>query len=317
MKKRILFAIFAIAAVGMSSCGGHGSSLESAPSSSSEVFPAPDGSDLVGAFAEVAWNAAAPHFAGLESFAGDAFRDEEYPFPANPAVAEGFTGYSVDPARYPEGEPCPELDDIVIHGGIHQKIKVSPEAPFAPSMGFIGHEVDCLMLVVTGMYGSTWYMNMYGELYKTDYAILFLMSDGSSLFAGLEWDSGYVTSLYKYDGHPMNYLFNKTRLYYTASMIQSAVGRVPNFALHDFGVSFSLNEERTAIDGAFFKANWPEEVGNGGTRFGEGEIEIVGGLSEEIFEESIDVESLREEYGPEDEKAERLEASSDGLEAGL
>lgn len=285
--------------------------LALAATSCGEQGPAADGSDLVGAFAEAAWDAAAPHFEGLEPFAGDAFRDEEYPFPANPEAAEGFTGYispDGDPAaRYPKGEPCPELDDIVIHGGIHQKIKVSPEAPFAPSMGFIGHEVDCLMLVVTGMYGSTWYMNMYGELYKTDYAILFLMSDGSSLFAGLEWESSYFTSLYKYDGHPMNYLLNKTRLYYTASRIQSAVGWVPNYALHDIGVSFSLNEERTAIDGAFFKANWPEEVGNGGTRFGEGEIEIVGGLSEAVFEERIPVESLREEYGPEWERELRQE----------
>ena len=285
---------------------------------SDNPFPSPDGSDLVGAFAEAAWNAAAPHFEGLEPFAGDAFRpfagdafrDEEYPFPANPEAAEGFTGYispDGDPAaRYPEGEPCPELGDIVIHGGIHQKIKVSAEASFAPSMGFIGHEVDCLMLVVTGgMYGSTWYQSSEDTLYKTDYAVLLLMSDGSSLFAGLEWESSYFTSLYKYDGHPMNYLLNKTRKFYTASRIQSAVGWVPNYALHDIGVSFSLNEEKTALDGASFMTTWASEE-EGSYRFEE-EIEIVGGLSEEIFEESIDVESLREEYGPEWERELRQE----------
>ena len=288
-------AAVAVLALAATSCGGQG--------------PAADGSDLVGAFAEAAWNAAAPHFEGLEPFAGDAFRDEEYPFPANPEAAEGFTGYispDGDPAaRYPEGEPCPELDDIVIHGGIHQKIKVSAEASFAPSMGFIGHEVDCLMLVVTGMYGSTWYQSSEGTLYKTDYAVLLLMSDGSSLFAGLEWESSYFTSLYKYDGHPMNYLLNKTRKFYTASRIQSAVGWVPNYALHDIGVSFSLNEEKTALDGASFMTTWASEE-EGSYRFEE-EIEIVGGLSEEIFEESIDVESLREEYGPEWERELRPE----------
>ncbi len=54
-------AAVAVLALTATSCGEQG--------------PAADGSDLVGAFAEVAWNAAAPHFEGLEPFAGDAFRD--------------------------------------------------------------------------------------------------------------------------------------------------------------------------------------------------------------------------------------------------
>lgn len=288
-------AAVAVLALAATSCGGQG--------------PAADGSDLVGAFAEVAWNAAAPHFEGLEPFAGDAFRDEEYPFAGDPEAAEGFTGYispDGDPAaRYPEGEPCPELDDIVIHGGIHQKIKVPPEASFAPSMGFIGHEVDCLMLVVTGMYGSTWYTNMYGELYKTDYAVLLLMSDGSSLFAGLGWESSYFRSMFKYAGNPAEYLLNETPMGYKASFMQSVVGRVPDYDLCDFAVVFRPNEGKTAIGEASFAAAYASSAGDGYQL--EERIEILGGLSEAVFEEHIPVESLREEYGPEWERELRQE----------
>ena len=279
--------------------------LALAATSCGEQGPAADGSDLAGAFAEVAWNAAAPHFEWLEPFAGDAFRDEEYPFPANPEAAEGFTGYSVDPARYPEGEPCPELGDIVIHGGIHQKIKVSPEAPFAPSMGFIGHEVDCLMLVVSGMYGSTWYQSSEGTLYKTDYAVLLLMSDGSSLFAGLGWESSYFRSMFKYAGNPAEYLLNETPMGYKASFMQSVVGRVPDYDLCDFAVVFRPNEGKTAIGEASFAAAYASLVGDGYQL--EERIEILGGLSEAVFEERIPVESLREEYGPEWERELRQE----------
>lgn len=168
-------AAVAVLALAATSCGGQG--------------PAADGSDLVGAFAEAAWNAAAPHFEGLSAFEGDPFRKEEYPFAGDPEAADGFLGFASPDgdaaARYPKGGPCPELGDIVIHGGAHQRVRVSPDAAFAPSMGFIGHEVDCLMLVVTGMYGSTWYQSSEGTLYKTDYAVLLLMSDGPRFSPGL------------------------------------------------------------------------------------------------------------------------------------
>ncbi len=297
-------AAVAVLALAATSCGGHGSSLESASSSSSEVFPAPDGSDLVGAFAEVAWNAAAPHFEGLSAFEGDPFRKEEYPFAGDPEAAEGFTGYispEGDPAaRYPKGEPCPELDDIVIHGGAHQRLRVSPDAAFAPAMGFRGREVDALFLIVSGMYGSTMYIDPTGARYETDYAVLLLMSDGSSLFAALGWESTYIPSMFRYDGHPSEYLLADTSMGYKASFMQSVVGRVPDYDLYDFLVIFGHSEDETAIEDAIFAATWASEE-EGSYRFEE-KIEIVGGLSEAVFEESIDVESLREEYGPEVEK---------------
>lgn len=283
--------------------------LALAATSCGEQGPAADGSDLVGAFAEVAWNAAAPHFEGLSAFEGDPFRKEEYPFAGDPEAAEGFLGFvsrEGDPAaRYPEGEPCPELDDIVIHGGIHQKIKVPPEASFAPSMGFIGHEVDCLMLVVTGMYGSTWYQSYEGTLYKTDYAVLLLMSDGSSLFAGLGWESSYFRSMFKYAGNPAEYLLNETPMGYKASFMQSVVGRVPDYDLCDFAVVFRPNEGKTAIGEASFAAAYASSAEDGYQL--EERIEILGGLSEAVFEEHIPVESLREEYGPEWERELRQE----------
>lgn len=283
--------------------------LALAATSCGEQGPAADGSDLVGAFAEVAWNAAAPHFEGLSAFGGDPFREEEYPFEGDPEAAEGFLGFvswEGDPAaRYLEGEPCPELDDLVIHGGIHQKIKVPHEASFAPSMGFIGHEVDCLMLVVTGMYGSTWYQSYDGTLYKTDYAVLLLMSDGSSLFAGLGWESSYFRSMFKYAGNPAEYLLNETPMGYKASFMQSVVGRVPNYDLCDFAVVFRPNEGKTAIGEVSFAAAYASAAGDGYQL--EERIEILGGLSEEVFEERIPVESLREEYGPEWEKELRPE----------
>ena len=283
--------------------------LALAATSCGEQGPAADGSDLVGAFAEVAWNAAAPHFEGLSAFEGDPFRKEEYPFAGDPEAAEGFLGFvsrEGDPAaRYPEGEPCPELDDIVIHGGIHQKIKVSAEASFAPSMGFIGHEVDCLMLVVTGMYGSTWYQSYEGTLYKTDYAVLLLMSDGSSLFAGLGWESSYFRSMFKYAGNPAEYLLNETPMGYKASFMQSVVGRVPDYDLCDFAVVFRPNEGKTAIGEASFAAAYASSAEDGYQL--EERIEILGGLSEAVFEEHIPVESLREEYGPEWERELRQE----------
>lgn len=283
--------------------------LALAATSCGEQGPAAHGSDLVGAFAEVAWNAAAPHFEGLSAFEGDPFRKEEYPFAGDPEAAEGFLGFvsrEGDPAaRYPEGEPCPELDDIVIHGGIHQKIKVPPEASFAPSMGFIGHEVDCLMLVVTGMYGSTWYQSYEGTLYKTDYAVLLLMSDGSSLFAGLGWESSYFRSMFKYAGNPAEYLLNETPMGYKASFMQSVVGRVPDYDLCDFAVVFRPNEGKTAIGEASFAAAYASSAEDGYQL--EERIEILGGLSEAVFEEHIPVESLREEYGPEWERELRQE----------
>lgn len=305
MKTKLLFSISALLAVVTSSCALNGCTTSDDP------FPSPDGSDLVGAFAEAAWDAAAPHFEGLSAFGGDPFREEEYPFEGDPEAADGFLGFvswEGDPAaRYPEGEPCPELDDIVIHGGIHQKIKVPPEASFAPSMGFIGHEVDCLMLVVTGMYGSTWYQSYEGTLYKTDYAVLLLMSDGSSLFAGLEWESGYITSLYRYDGHPIDYLLNKTRMAYSASRIQSAVGWVNNYDLIDIAVDFTPSEDLSSIGRVAFCALWAEEGKTGKLVVENEEMEILGGLSEAVFEERIPVESLREEYGPEWERELRPE----------
>lgn len=279
--------------------------LALAATSCGEQGPAADGSDLVGAFAEAAWNAAAPHFEGLEPFAGDAFRDEEFPFPADSEASASFSGFASpegDPAaRYPEGEPCPELGDIAIHGGVHQKIKVASDAAFAPAMGFIGHEVDALFLVVSGMYGSTMYIDPTGARYETDYAVLLLMSDGSSLFAALGWESTYIPSMFRYDGHPSEYLLADTSMGYKASFMQSVVGRVPDYDLYDFLVIFGHSEDETAIEDATFAATWASEE-EGSYRLEE-EIEIVGGLSEAVFEESIDVESLREEYGPEVEKA--------------
>ena len=263
-------AAAAVLALAATSCGGQG--------------PAADGSDLVGAFAEVAWNAAAPHFEGLSAFEGDPFRKEEYPFAGDPEAADGFLGFASPDgdaaARYPKGEPCPELGDIVIHGGAHQRVRVSPDAAFAPAMGFRGREVDALFLVVSGMYGSTWYQSSEGTLYKTDYAVLLLMSDGSSLFAGLGWESSYFRSMFKYAGNPAEYLLNETPMGYKASFMQSVVGRVPDY-------------------------DYASSVGDGYQL--EERIEILGGLSEAVFEEHIPVESLREEYGPEWERELRQE----------
>ena len=305
MKSKLLFSISALLAVVISSC------VLTGCTPSDDPFPSPDGSDLVGAFAEAAWDAAAPHFEGLEPFAGDAFRDEDYPFAGDPEAADGFLGFvswEGDPAaRYPEGEPCPELGDIVIHGGAHQRVRVSPDAAFAPAMGFRGREVDALFLVVSGMYGSTWYQSSEGTLYKTDYAVLLLMSDGSSLFAGFEWESGYFTSLYRYDGHPIDYLLNKTRMTYTASRIQSAVGRVNNYDLIDIAVDFTPSEDLSSIGTVAFSALWPEEGQTGKCVVENKEMEIIDGLSEAVFEERIPVESLREEYGPEWERELRQE----------
>lgn len=288
-------AAVAVLALAATSCGGQG--------------PAADGSDLVGAFAEAAWDAAAPHFEGLEPFAGDAFRDEEYPFAGDPEAADGFLGFASPDgdaaARYPEREPCPELDDIVIHGGAHQRVRVSPDAAFAPAMGFRGREVDALFLVVSGMYGSTWYQSSEGTLYKTDYAVLLLMSDGSSLFAGLGWESSYFRSMFKYAGNPAEYLLNETPMGYKASFMQSVVGRVPDYDLCDFAVVFRPNESKTAIGEASFAAAYASSVGDGYQL--EERIEILGGLSEAVFEEHIPVESLREEYGPEWERELRQE----------
>ncbi len=302
MNKRLVLPLACLTAVFLASCevafdvSSSPSSLPSSLSSGLAVSP------LISEFTRQAWNAAAPHFDGLKTVEGPSQPFEEgYPFAIDSSASYDFDGFAYPgdaPVPYPEGEECPPLDDLLIHGGIRLRMAFDESAAFAPRMGFVGQEVDALCLVVTGMIGSSPFLDaVSGVEYDTDYAVLLLLSDGRSTFGALEWHSRDNPSMYTYNGDPSAYIVERTSFRYQACYLQSIICRDSFFDRIDFAVGFLPTDDGSAIEDAVVSARYagsPETFEASG-------VDVSSSYEEAVFEESVDVQRLRDLYGSAEE----------------
>ncbi len=292
MNKFFRMAFASLVAAFLASCELP-SGLSSSPSSGGLAV-----SPLIAEFTRQVWNAAAPHFDGLKTVEGPSEPFEEgYPFTIDSSASNDFAGfaYSGDaPVPYPEGHECPPLDDLRIYGGIRLRMAFDESAAFAPRMGFVGQEVDALCLVVTGMIGSSPFLDaVSGVEFDTDYAVLLLLSDGCSTFGALEWHSRDNPSMYTYNGDPSAYILERTSFRYEACYLQSIIGCDSFFDQIDFAFGFVPTADRSAIADVIVNAR------HAGTfeTFEASGVSVSPSYEEAVFEESVEVQRLRDLYG--------------------